>query len=198
MEKCTECEKLDCWGKTNNLICIDTIFVKLKKKPKLEKVNKKKDVKVIYTYHELLSRVFSILEEQNLVCQKQSYKIVPPVVQREGRKTVFCNVKDIATRMKRPCEHLIQFLFAELCTQGSLDGNQRLVIKGKFQPNQIETILKRYIAEYVMCKTCKSAESVLQKENRLYFVTCQSCGSKRSVSTVKTGFVAQTGKRVKT
>ena len=47
--------------------------------------------------------------------------------------------------MRRQPDHLIQFLFAELGTSGSIDGNQRLVIKGRFQQKQVETVLKHYI-----------------------------------------------------
>ena len=52
------------------------------------------------------------------------------------------------------------------------------------------------IVEYVTCKTCRSPDTELNKgENRLYFVTCNSCGSRRSVTAIKTGFSAQVGKR---
>ncbi len=36
--------------------------------------------------------------------------------------------------MKRNPEHVFQFMMAELGTEGSIDGNQRLVIRGKFVP----------------------------------------------------------------
>lgn len=45
--------------------------------------------------------------------------------------------------------------------------------------------------EYVSCKICKSPDTVLGKDNRLYFLTCESCGSKRSVQTIKAGYKAQ-------
>ena len=65
---------------------------------------------------------------------------------REGtKKTAFVNIVDIARHMKRLPDHLIQYLFAELGTSGAVDGNQRLVIKGRFQQKQIENVLKRYI-----------------------------------------------------
>lgn len=32
--------------------------------------------------------------------------------------------------------------------------------------------------EYVTCKICKSPDTILDKENRLYFMTCESCGSR--------------------
>lgn len=154
-----------------------------------------------YTYQELLNRVFKILRQNNpeLQGEKKRYTIAPPQILREGtKKTVFANIVDISKHMRRQPDHLIQFLFAEMGTTGSIDGTQRLVIKGRFQQKQIESILKRYIVEYVTCKTCKSAETNLVKENRLFFMQCESCGSSRSVSAIKTGFMAQTGRRVKT
>lgn len=151
-----------------------------------------------YTYGELLSRFYSVLRAKNpeLAGEKRRYTIVPPSVHRDGsKKTMFTNLVDICKRMNRPAEHVIQFLFTELGTTGSIDGNQYLILKGRFQQKQIEGILRRYILEYVTCKTCKSPETVLTKENRLFFITCESCGSSRSVATIKSGFMAQTTKR---
>ncbi|KAK9456349.1 domain found in IF2B/IF5-domain-containing protein [Dipodascopsis uninucleata] len=154
-----------------------------------------------YTYDELLHRFFKILRTNNpeLAGERgQRYKIPPPSVMREGnKKTIFANLKDISDRMHRPYEHVMQFLFAELGTSGSVDGNSRLVIKGRFQQKQLENVLRRYIMEYVTCKTCKSISTHLVKENRLYFLVCESCGSRRSVSGIKTGFQAHIGKRKK-
>ncbi|KAH7149504.1 domain found in IF2B/IF5-domain-containing protein [Dactylonectria estremocensis] len=123
----------------------------------------------------------------------------PPQCMREGnRKTVFANIADICKRMKRTEEHVTAYLFAELGTSGSVDGSRRLVIKGRFQQKQIENVVRKYIIEYVTCKTCKSPDTELNKgENRLYFITCNNCGSRRSVTAIKTGFSAQVGKRRK-
>ncbi|CAF1709698.1 unnamed protein product [Brassica napus] len=40
------------------------------------------------------------------------------------------------------------FLLAELGTSGSLNGQQRLVVKGRFAPKNSEKILLRYISKY--------------------------------------------------
>lgn len=153
-------------------------------------------------YEFLLSRFFTILKQNNpeLAGDRSGpkFKIPPPVCQREGsKKTLFANVQDIATVLQRNPEHLIQFLFAELGTSGSIDGEKRLVLKGKFQPKQMESVLRRYIIEYVTCKTCKSMNTELKREsaNRLHFLSCKACGSTRSVSSIKTGFQAQIGRR---
>ncbi|KAF8576271.1 hypothetical protein K439DRAFT_1640631 [Ramaria rubella] len=154
-----------------------------------------------YSYSELLHRFFSSLHASNpslLSASGKRYTIAPPAIQREGtKKSVFSNVTDICKRMHRQPDHVIQFLFSELGTTGSVDGAGRLVIKGRFQQKQIENVLRRYIVEYVTCKTCKSPDTLLEKENRIDFVSCQSCGSRRSVSAIKSGFKAQVGKRKK-
>jgi len=42
--------------------------------------------------------------------------------------------------------------------------------------------------EYVTCKVCKSPETILEKDNRIFFLHCEACGAVKSVSTIKTGF----------
>ncbi len=151
-----------------------------------------------YSYRELLSRVFGILRTNNpdLAGEKRKFTIVPPQVVREGsKKTAFSNIADLARRMRRPLEHLTAFILTELGTIGSSDGAQRLIIKGRFQQLQIENVLRRYIVEYVTCKTCRSPDTILVKENRLFFMQCESCGSSRSVTAIKSGFKAQTERR---
>ena len=171
------------------------------------------------SYDLLLERFFSLLAQKNPdhASGSRSYKIPPPQCMREGnKKTIFANIAEIAARMKRSDEHVTAYLFAELGTSGSVDGSRRLVIKGRFQQKQIgmlnyhsslacsgvltslENVLRKYIIEYVTCRTCRSPDTELQRgENRLYFIQCNSCGSRRSVTAIKSGFSAQIGKRKK-
>lgn len=106
------------------------------------------------------------------------------------------------------------FLLTELGTSGSVDAANQLIIKGRFQQKQIESVLRKYISkcitmnflqkhnksfvsteEYVACQTCRSPETILQKETRLFFLQCETCGSRRSVANIKSGFQAVTGRR---
>lgn len=168
---------------------------------------------------QLLGRFYSSLHAANpalLNSAGKRYTIAPPSLAREGnKKTIFTNIADICKRMHRQPEHVIQFMFSEMGTTGSVDGSARLVIKGRFQQKQIEHVLRRYIGtqlshasfaadvderlaylvEYVTCKTCKSPDTLLTKENRIFFMSCESCGSRRSVNAIKSGFQAQVGKR---
>ncbi|XP_017323169.1 eukaryotic translation initiation factor 2 subunit 2 [Ictalurus punctatus] len=152
-----------------------------------------------YTYDELLSRVFNIMREKNpdmVAGEKRKFVMKPPQVVRVGtKKTSFVNFTDICKLLHRQPKHLLAFLLAELGTSGSIDGNNQLVIKGRFQQKQIENVLRRYIKEYVTCHTCRSPETILQKDTRLYFLQCETCHSRCSVASIKTGFQAVTGKR---
>uniref|UniRef100_A0A6N2LDY2 Eukaryotic translation initiation factor 2 subunit beta n=1 Tax=Salix viminalis TaxID=40686 RepID=A0A6N2LDY2_SALVM len=190
-----------------------------------------------YEYEELLGRVFNILRENNpeLAGDRRRTVMRPPQVLREGtKKTVFVNFMDLCRTMHRQADHVMAFLLAELGTSGSLDGQQRLVVKGRFAPKNFEGILRRYISkhltflfdslyaklsrrksltgqgscflthmngsmsfsdEYVICLGCKSPDTILSKENRLFFLRCEKCGSGRSVAPIKAGFVARVGRR---
>lgn len=152
-----------------------------------------------YTYDELLNRVFNIMREKNpdmVAGEKRKFIMKPPQVVRVGtKKTSFVNFTDICKLLHRQPKHLLAFLLAELGTSGSIDGNNQLVIKGRFQQKQIENVLRRYIKEYVTCHTCRSPDTILQKDTRLYFLQCETCHSRCSVASIKTGFQAVTGKR---
>ena len=80
-------------------------------------------------------------------------------------------------RLHRQPKHVFAFLLAELGTSGSIDGNNHLIIKGRFQQKQIESVLKRYISK----RRVKSAREGLKlsciSKRRLKL----SCISKRRV-----------------
>lgn len=152
-----------------------------------------------YSYDELLQRVFGIMRDKNpemVAGEKKKFIMRPPQVVRVGsKKTAFANFSEIAKMLHRQPKHLLAFLFAELGTSGAVDGSNQLIMKGRFQQKHIENVLRRYIKEYVTCHTCRSPDTILNKETRLFFLQCMTCHSSCSVQTIKTGFQAVTGKR---
>ena len=146
-----------------------------------------------YKYEELLDRMYSLLIANNpeLAGDRRKFLMKPPQVVREGSKrVVFINFGDICKTMNRSIDHVNAFMLAEMGTTGSIDASNRMVIKGRFPPKAIEQIIRRYVAEYVTCSSCKSPATALQKQNRLFFMQCNNCGARRSVQPIKTGFVA--------
>jgi len=153
-----------------------------------------------YSYEELAGRIYSLLHSNNPEFQSKTkrYVMKPPALNRIGtKKTAWANFLEICQILRRKPDHFLNYVLTELGTNGSVDGSYSLIIKGRFQPKQIENVIRHYIAEYVACRTCKSPETTLKKENRLYFLCCQACGSTRSVAAIKKGYEAQVGKRKK-
>ena len=59
------------------------------------------------------------------------------------------NFQEICKMMRRNHEHVFQFMMAELGTEGSIDGNQRLVIRGKFVPKVRRTFFSHtYLVDF--------------------------------------------------
>jgi len=143
-----------------------------------------------YSYEELVARLFGMIQKPE---EKTTVKIKPPIVYKEGTtRTAWANFPQICQSINRQPEHVLQFVLAEVASTGSVDGNGRLLIRGRFQQKHMEKILRHYIVEYVQCHTCRSLETKLHKENRLLFMKCDTCGSTRSVAQIKTGFQATT------
>ena len=149
-----------------------------------------------YSYKELLDRVVGILQANNPeLSEKRRHTMKPPQLMRVGtKKTLWVNFQEICNMMHRNPEHVFQFFMAELGTEGSIDGTQRLVIRGKYVPKYIESLLRKYIVEYVTCQMCRSPSTSLTRDSvsRLFFLHCQDCGSSRSVAPIRAGFHAQT------
>merc|ERR1712129_91530 len=152
------------------------------------------DRKAEYAYPELLERIMKILHRHNPdLMEKKRRNMKPPQLTRVGtKKTLWVNFQEICTMMQRPPEHVFQFFMAELGTEGSIDGNQRLVIRGKYVPKYIESLLRKYILEYVTCQMCRSPNTELTKDSasRLHFCKCRDCGSSRSVAAIRSGYNA--------
>ena len=146
-----------------------------------------------YKYEELLDRMYSLLVANNpeLAGDRKRFLMKPPQVVREGSKrVVVINFGDICKTLNRSIDHVYAFMLAEMGTTGSIDASNRMVIKGRFTPKAIEQLIRRYVGEYVTCSSCKSPQTTMQKQNRLYFMQCNNCGARRSVTPIKTGFVA--------
>jgi len=124
----------------------------------------------------------------------------PPQVIREGTtKTNFANFQDICNTMNRTSEHVQSFLLAETGSTASIDGNGCLIIKGKFQVKGIESLLKKYLQEYVICSHCGSLETTLTRNSttRLHSLHCSNCTATRTVTQINKGYTTIANKKEK-
>jgi translation initiation factor 2 subunit 2 len=152
------------------------------------------DRRAAWSYDDLLDRVVEQLHANNPdLIDKTTTRIKPPhLTLMSSKKTLWVNFQEICTMMGRDPNHVYQFFMAELGTEGSIDGNQRLIIRGKYVSKYIESLLRKYIIEYVTCEMCRSARTELVKDpaSRLFFCNCLNCGSRRSVAPIRSGYHA--------
>jgi translation initiation factor 2 subunit 2 len=152
------------------------------------------DRKAKWSYDDLLDRVVEqLIQNHPDLVEKKRTRIKPPQLQlMSSKKTLWVNFQEICSMMARDPTHVYQFFMAELGTEGSIDGNQRLIIRGKYVAKYIESLLRKYVIEYVTCEMCRSPHTELTKDpaSRLYFCNCLDCGSRRSVAPIRSGYHA--------
>ncbi|KAL3924943.1 MAG: hypothetical protein SGILL_000733 [Bacillariaceae sp.] len=152
------------------------------------------DKKAQYNYDDLLNRVVDLLQTNNPnLIDKKKRNIKPPqLTLLSSKKTLWINFQEICSMMQRDPDHVYSFFMAELGTEGSVDGNHRLIIRGKYVPKYIESLLRKYVVEYVTCEMCRSPNTELKKDpsTRLYMLHCNDCESSRSVATIRSGYHA--------
>jgi translation initiation factor 2 subunit 2 len=167
---------------------------RLMEQDQAQEVGDEEDRQAVYTYDELLDRVVLLLQANNPdLVEKKRTRIKPPQLQlMSSKKTLWVNYQEICSMMQRDPLHVYQFFMAELGTEGSIDGNQRLIIRGKYVAKYIESLLRKYVVEYVTCEMCRSPNTDLVKDqgSRLYFCNCRDCGSSRSVAPIRSGYHA--------
>lgn len=144
-------------------------------------------------YGLMLNRIFDLLKKnKGGVTDKQKKCIVkqPEVVREGAKKSCWVNFQDICDNLGRPSDHLSKYILMELGTEGSIARNTQMILKGRYLEKQIETLLKKYITEYVMCQMCKSIDTSLTKDSsiRMFTMTCMRCGCTRSVQPIKEGY----------
>ncbi|MBR9679200.1 MAG: translation initiation factor IF-2 subunit beta [Nanoarchaeota archaeon] len=101
----------------------------------------------------------------------------------EGKKTVFTNFGKIASYISRDESHFCKFLTKELGTGGVMESG-KLVLVGKFSNFLLNEKVNKYIKAFVTCKECGKQDTLLSKEDRVWFLKCEACGAKRPVINV--------------
>ena len=138
-----------------------------------------------YTYEFLVDRIMEMVNQNKKVAEAK-FRLKPPRVEKEGtKKTQWKNFTEMCITMNRPKDHVQQYVLAELGCQGSINGGGGLIIKGKFMEENICSVVKHYLEEYVFCHSCKSGNTNLIKQERLFFLSCCSCSSRITVATLQ-------------
>lgn len=147
-----------------------------------------------HTYMELLDRLYSLLRKNNPHYDTPQSRLQVPIPQLSivgSKRSMWHNFTQTSEILCRLVDHLQSFIQSELCMVASIDVNGRLLMQGRFRPNHIEPVLKKYIVEYVACDKCKQLDTSLTKDpvSRLMFIDCHLCYAKRPVAPIRAGFM---------
>lgn len=142
-------------------------------------------------YEEMLERIYIRMGVERDTTS--SVKIKPPKVERIGsKKTAWTNFRASCETLQRPEDHLSLFFSSEIGALTSITQEGALLIRGILPSTKIESLIRKYIDNYVKCPLCRSSNTSLKKdsETRLMMLECNFCKATRSVTSITTGFHA--------
>jgi translation initiation factor 2 subunit 2 len=129
------------------------------------------------TFEEMLDNLYA-----NIECKKNNLKIVlpEPILIKNGKKTIWKNVTNYLKLFNREPNHFINFINTETSTNINwltdkiIDG---CIFTNKTSKDLVYEIMKKYIKEQILCKSCQSIDTYLEKnkELRKYNLICNSC-----------------------
>ncbi|MEM7819670.1 MAG: translation initiation factor IF-2 subunit beta [Candidatus Aenigmatarchaeota archaeon] len=108
------------------------------------------------------------------------FEIPEAIVVISGRRTFIKNFVEITKIIRREPKHLAKYIFKELAIPGNIKGGE-LILQGKTNSQLINRRINNYVNEFVLCNECKKPDTIIKKENNIYFIKCEACGAKRTL-----------------
>lgn len=132
-----------------------------------------------YDLNFLIDRIYTELAKREN--NKNKLILMKPEVVSANKKTFIKNFRDICSKIKRSENELKDYFYEELSAQTSIDQNGYLVLQGIYKGANIQKVLIQYIKDFISCKECGSANTEIKKINRIKFLVCNQCFSKKSI-----------------
>ena len=153
-------------------------------------------------YYRLLRRLYDKLVKEvelSSIPIRRNTVTGPRVVRDGSKKSAFTNYREVCKSINRERDedHVIAFINSELLTVSTIDASNSLILKGIFTSAKIESILRKYIEQFVICPQCRNLNTILERNSitRLSTICCQTCKASRTITSIKTGYCAQIGHR---
>ncbi|WP_280536410.1 translation initiation factor IF-2 subunit beta [Halopenitus sp. POP-27] len=127
-------------------------------------------------YDDQLDR--AIEETSDIQGEDGRFEVPDPEVRSEGHATVVENFQDIADRVDRDPDHVLQFLQGELGTSAGIDERGRARLTGDFRTDRIAAALDDYAEAFVVCPECGLPDTRLVTEEGTTRIACDACGAR--------------------
>ena len=99
-----------------------------------------------------------------------------------GIKTVIVNLNSVAQSLSRPPAYVIKYFGFELGAQANAKPtDDRWIINGAHDANKLQDYLDGFISKFVLCKSCKNPETVMEFKDGHIMLDCKACGKRSDV-----------------
>lgn len=124
--------------------------------------------------------ITNTIEQLYTIRSKKKSKIPEPDIRRKNNKTVFGNFQAVCKGLNRESSddinHIKKFLETESGSESSIDGSGQLLLTQRMDQSRIKKHLMEYMKKYILCPSCKSRDTTIEKDNRLHYIKCSRCG----------------------
>ncbi|MBI4214710.1 translation initiation factor IF-2 subunit beta [archaeon] len=101
----------------------------------------------------------------------------------QGNQTIIRNFAEVSQKLRREPKHLVKYIAKELACIADLDG-ARALLKGKFKPDQLNSRLKNYVSEYVLCDQCGKPDTTFMMVESIRYKRCEVCGARSPIKQI--------------
>lgn len=131
----------------------------------------------------MLEKAYEELPSESSKTTRFKIPDVKRVVQ--GNKTIVKNFGKICSVINRDAKKVFKFFLSSLATAGELKKKGVAEFVGKFSTRRLQSLMNRFLKEFVYCQECGKPETKLVREDRINFIKCGVCGAKYPVKSIK-------------
>ena len=129
------------------------------------------------SYKEMLDEAYKTVVRTEVA---ERFEIPKVKGHHAGVRTVINNFGQIANHLGREGGHFSKALARSLASSSEIQGD-RLTLSRKLTSKDVNSKIKDYVKEFVLCSKCKKPDTELIEEKGKSFIHCLACGNKREV-----------------
>lgn len=129
-------------------------------------------------YEKMLDRLYLSLPKG--VLTKERFEIPKIDSFLQGRKTMVKNFGLLAKDLRREAREMYRYFVKELGVPMNIEG-ERLVINGKYFPNQLQSTFENYVKGYVLCHECQKPDTHYLDRSGVKVLKCEACGAQSKI-----------------
>jgi translation initiation factor 2 subunit 2 len=120
------------------------------------------------------------------------------VSRQGGVRTLWENFGKIANQIEKDEKHISDFVSSELGAKVSINANRGMLLYGRFNEGDFQSILRNYVKTYCKCTFCGYMATNLQQDTTFDIIICSYCGRNNSIPSIKKLKQFRKGNKIKT